>query len=327
MIVTSSWVASRSVHVLTEVDPERITELRERDEFFWIDLSAPSDEDVERLGQALDLHPVALEDTREFGQRPKIDPYGDHLLLVFFTGRTTDDPAWPAEPLEVHVYLAGGFMATIRREECQVLDAMHERLGEAETDDEEILVYNVLDALTDAFYPVIDALEASVDALEGEVLARPRREHLSRGYRLKQCAQEFHRLVSAQRDGFRSAPDTILRLEGLTRGSHPYLRDVGDHLVQIAGEFHRQIEDLTALTQTYFNANSDRLNAVATRLTIGGTLFVVYTVVTGFFGQNFGWLEDHIGGAGAFFGFGVGGLLLPTVILLTLFWVKRRDWF
>ena len=49
-----------------------------------------------------------------------------------------------------------------------------------------------------------------------------------------------------------------------------------------------------ALTQTYFNANSDRLNAVATRLTIGGTLFVLYTVVTGFFGQNFGWLVDNI---------------------------------
>ena len=87
------------------------------------------------------------------------------------------------------------------------------------------------------------------------------------------------------------------------------------------------MDDLTALTQTYFNANSDRLNAVATRLTIGGTLFVIYTVVTGFFGQNFGWLVDNIDSKYDFLLYGVGALVVPTVVLLTLFWVKRDDWF
>jgi magnesium transporter len=82
-----------------------------------------------------------------------------------------------------------------------------------------------------------------------------------------------------------------------------------------------------ALTATYFNANSDRLNAVATRLTIGGTLFVTYTVVTGFFGQNFGWLVRHIDSRNAFLGLGVGALVVPTLILLVLFYVKRDDWF
>ena len=91
MIVTSAPVPCRAVHVLTQVDGDRIAELRERDEFFWIDLSNPSDAEIEQLGEALDLHPVALEDTREFGQRPKLDPYGHHVLLVFYTARTTGD--------------------------------------------------------------------------------------------------------------------------------------------------------------------------------------------------------------------------------------------
>ncbi len=141
---------------------------------------------------------------------------------------------------------------------------------------------------------MIEATEASIDALEGEVLSHPRREHLRRGYRLKQCVHQLHRLVAAQRDQFQAAPTKIIELEGLTKGTRPYLRDVGDHLFQITGEFQRQIDDLTALTQTYFNANSDRLNAVATRLTIGGTIFLICTLVTGFFGQNFGWLVDNI---------------------------------
>jgi magnesium transporter len=315
------------MQILTEVDEERIAELRARDEFFWVDLVVPTEEDVERLGRALGLHPVALEDTLEFGQRPKLDLYGDHLLLVFFTGRPTGDPAWPGEPLEVHLYVSGSFVATVRRDACLALDALHHKLADEATHDEQVLVYRVLDGLTDAFYPVIDAVETQIDALEGVVLQRPRREHLTRSYRLKQCVRELHRMVSAQRDQYQSAPDAILRLEGLATGSHPYLRDVGDHLVQIAGEFQRQTEDLMALTQTYFNANSDRLNAVATRLTIGGTVFLICTMVTGFFGQNFGWLVDRIDSRGAFLTFGVGSIVVPMVMLLVLFWVKRRDWF
>jgi magnesium transporter len=315
------------VHVLTEVEPERIAQLRGRDEFFWIDLIAPSDDLLGRLGEALELHPVALEDTREFGQRPKIDPYGEHVLLVFYSARVTGDPRWPAEPLELHLYLSGGYMVTVRRDHCTAVDDLRADLESASTREEELIVYRLLDTLTDAFYPAIDAVESSVDALEAEVLSRPRREHLSRTYRLKQCVHGLQRLVSAQRDQFQHAREAILGLEGLTKGSRPYMRDVGDHLFQIAGEFQRQSEDLLALTQTYFNANSDRLNAVATRLTIGGTIFIVYTVVTGFFGQNFGWLVGNIDTLRDFLIFGVGALLVPTVILLTLFWVKRRDWF
>jgi magnesium transporter len=315
------------MHVLTEVDPAEIARLRDHDEFFWIDLSSPSDEDVERLGEALGLHPVALEDTREFGQRPKLDPYGNHLLLVFYTAIATGDPGWPADPLEVHVYLSGSYMVTVRRDACQIVDDLQRALREQEVHDEEMIVYRLLDTLTDAYYPVIEAVEESVDELEREVLRRPHREHLARSYRLKQCVHQLHRLVSTQRDQFQTAREAILGLEGLTKGSRPYLRDIGDHLFQVSGEFQRQGEDLMALTQTYFNANSDRLTRVATRLTIGGTLFVLYTVVTGFFGQNFGWLVDSIDTRRDFLVYGVGALVVPTVILLTLFWVKRDDWF
>ncbi len=159
------------------------------------------------------------------------------------------------------------------------------------------------------------------------MLGRPRREHLNRIYRLKQDVHNLHRIVSAQKEQFQRGTDSILGLAGLAKGSRAYLRDVGDHLVQVAGELHRQTEDLMALTATYFNANSDRLNAVATRITVLGTLFVLWTLVTGFFGQNFGWLVRNINSIHAFLFLGVGGFVVPTVILLTLFWFKRHDWF
>jgi magnesium transporter len=315
------------VQVLTTVDEARIRELRARDEFFWIDLESPPDEALTTLGTLLHLHPVALEDTREFRQRPKLDAYEDHVLLVFFTARTTGDAAWPAVPLEVHVYVSGGFVATVRRDRCTVLDQLHDALVPEGTTEEEFIVYRILDTLTDAYYPVIDALEAQIDELEAEVLSRARREHLTRIYRLKQDVHNLQRIVAGEKEQYQRGTDSILGLPGLTKGSRAYLRDVADHLTQVAGELQRQTEDLMALTGTYFNANSDRLNAVATRIAVAGTLFVVWTLVTGFFGQNFGWLVDHVKSAHAFFILGVGGFVVPTVILLTLFWIKRHDWF
>jgi magnesium transporter len=317
------------MEVMERVDRDRLAELRERDEFFWLDLTEPSPEDIKAMGEVLHLHPVAIEDTIEFGQRPKLDSYGEHVLFVFYTvrkGRNSGEGIF--EPVELHIYVSGSFVITVRRAECTQLDALHGELDAADPKVEDYIVYRVFDVLTDAFYPIIEVLEERIDALEGQVLlGRPQQEHLADIYRLKQKIQELARRVVPQRDRFLSGSEVILNLPGLARGAKEYLRDVGDHLAQIAGELHRQQEDLSALTATYFNANQNRLNAVATRLTIGGTLFIVWTLVTGFFGQNFGWLVRHIDSRHAFFVYGVGSLVVPTVIIGTLFWVKRKDWF
>jgi magnesium transporter len=306
--------------VLTAVDPDRIASDLKAGHKFWLDLVDAPDEDVDRLGELLGLHPIAIEDTREFGQRPKIDVYSDHVLLVFFTARLDDSGS--VAPIEVHVYVANDFLITARRGRCDILDDLRERVEEIH----EHPVYEILDTLTDAFYPVIEGLEEQLDALEAQVLARPRREQLTAIYRLLQEVRMIGRTASVQRDQFEAASDDVGRLVDL-KDTGEYLRDIGDHLAQIAGELHRQSDDLSALTSTYFNANADRLNAVATRLTVVGTLFVLWTLVTGFFGQNFGWLVKNVNTRSDFLIFGVGSLVIPTVILLTVFWVKRRDWF
>ena len=315
------------MEVLTEVDRDRISTELERGQFFWLDLHGPDQEQLDRVGDLLSLHPMAMEDTREFGQRPKVDVYQNHVLVVFYTARVNGSDTDVAEPIEVHLYVSGDFIVTVRRMDCDLLDRLHEAMLPEKTEVEDYLVYRIFDTLTDAWYPVITAIETQVDALEAEVFTRTSRDQLSRIYRLRQEVREHHRLLSGQRDHFAPAADAIRNLAGLSRGSKEYLRDVGDHLAQITGEFHRQLEDLMSLAQTYFNANADRLNSTATRLTVVGTLFVVWTLITGFFGQNFPFLVNHIGGRAHFLIFGVGGLVIPTVIAGTLFWFKRHDWF
>jgi magnesium transporter len=311
--------------VLTDLDPERIASQRARDEYFWIDLVDPPAAELERAGELLRLHPVALEDSREWKQRPKVDTYRDHLLLVFYSARRS--PEGNVSPIEVHLYVSGDFVLTVRRNECTVLDRLHDQLSNEPIEDEGYLVYRILDTLTDAWFPVIDGLEGRVDELEDDVLLRARREQLPVIYRLRQDVRELSRLGSTQRDHFPEAAEAIRSLEGLNQGTQAWFRDVGDHLAQIAAELSRQNEDLVALTDTYFNANADRLNAVATRLTVVGTLFVVATIVTSFFGQNFGWLVDHIDSERSFLIWGVGGLAVPLAVAGAILWIKRRDLF
>ena len=245
------------MEVLTSVDREKLAELRRQDHFFWLDLVDPSPEDLDALARCSNSIPLALEDTREWNQRPKLDRYENHVLLVFYSARTcTYDEDRDFAPLEVHIYISGSFIVTARHHPCRELDVLHDELMPEKTDIEEYLVYRILDGLTDAFYPVIEAIERRVDAIEHEVLERPRQRHLEVIYRLKQEVHDLLRRVTPQRDLFHTTgAETIGALPGLSHGSHEYLRDVADHLAQVVGELTRQNEDLQALTATYFNSN------------------------------------------------------------------------
>jgi magnesium transporter len=79
------------MQVLTTVDADRIRALRERDEYFWLDLARPAPEALEEVGRLLHIHPLALEDSREFSQRPKLYRYPDAVLFVYWSGRIVDD--------------------------------------------------------------------------------------------------------------------------------------------------------------------------------------------------------------------------------------------
>jgi magnesium transporter len=314
------------MQTLSEADPDRLAELRGAGEFFWLDLRDPTAAQLEVLGTHLGLHPLALEDTKEWQQRAKVEPYEDHVFMVFYTvAAAADGPA--TRSMEVHLYISGDYIVTARRGECAEMDLLRGRLGPApEADSEDYLVYRILDGLTDAYFPLIDATEKRIDALEGDVLSRPRRDQLERIYRIKQEVHAFERRVIAQRDYFPAAVEAIMALPALSRGTRTYLRDVSDHLVQVAGELRRQSTDLGSLTDTFFNANANKLNESTSRLSVLATFFVVATLITGFFGQNFGWLVRAIDSRTDFLVFGVGGLVLPLGLLSLYFWRRRDDW-
>jgi len=314
------------MHVLDRIDEQAIEALTARDEFFWLDLVDPSDEQLAQLGERFGWHPLALEDMQHHGQRPKLDRYGDQMLIVFYGARATAALS-DEEPqlVEVHMMVSGSWVATVRRRHCDELDALHRRIAADPSHDEELVVYKICDTLTDTFFPVLEQIDDAIDELEDAIVLRPTDEQLQRVFRLKRKLVVLRRVITPQRDLAARTIGDIDDLPGLTHGSRDYFRDVYDHLIRVSDLIDSYRDLLTSTMDVYLSTVSNRLNQVMKQLTLVATVFLPITALTGFFGQNFGWLVREIRGPVPFFVLGVGGALLSCVLLYA--WFRRQRFF
>jgi magnesium transporter len=310
------------VRILTAIDREEIKALRQTDEFFWLELHDPPDAEVEELGRLFELHPMALKDLSRFGQRPKIDDYGDWVLLVFYGAQLEEDGR--PKLVEVQLVVSGGYIVSIHRDPFPELDTLRDEFAQRPPPNESFVVYRVLDVLTDTFFPVLASMDDWIDTLENEVIAQPTDEQLQRLFRLKRDLVTMRKIVTPARDIFARAGDDIIHLPGLEPGTRDYFRDVYDHLIRISDLIDSYRDLLTGAMDVYLSTVSNRLNVVMKQLTIIATIFLPLTFVTGFFGQNFAYLVRGIDSATAFWVYGMGGLVLAVVGLML--WFKRSGY-
>jgi magnesium transporter len=142
---------------------------------------------------------------------------------------------------------------------------------------------------------------------------------------MKRLLVGMRKAVTPQRDTFASLMGRIAQLPGLDDEDERYFRDVYDHLIRISDLIDSYRDLLTGAMDVYLSTVSNRLNSVMKQLTVIATIFLPLTFITGFFGQNFGWMVDQIGGVPAFLALGIGTEIAIVAALLTSF--KRRGWF
>lgn len=282
------------------IELEQLEELRSRGTFFWLDLDEPTPEDIQAIGQALGWHALAVEDTQEFCQRPKVDTYGNHLLLVYYGARLEHHLP---EPVEVHMHISSDCVVTVHRHPCPRFAEMRKRLEQRPPDDEHRVIHHVIDALTDSVLDVLEVVAGIVDSHEARVYGHPRARDRDEMAMLRQALGRLRRVMAVQRQVFDRTVEQVAALRGLDETLTPYYRDVADHLARAIDEIEVAREALLGTLATY-------TNEVQERLTIVATIFLPLTMITGFFGMNFNWMINHIGSAGTFFGLGVGGMLL-----------------
>ena len=286
----------------------------------WVELSSPSDEDVARAGELFGLHPLAVEDTQKFGQRPKLDDYPGSVLLVFHGARGGDE-GLPVS-CEVHLYITAQAVLTVRRQDIPGLDDACRRVREREVTTTEEAVYRVLHALADSFTAPLRAVEDELDRLEDQALDDPQPQMRQRLLGIKHSLLMLRQVIEPQRDVLASQRDVIESLPGFTDDdAHDYLRDIHDHLARTSQEVEAARELVANALDLYLSTVSNRLNEVMKRLTVVATIFLPLTFLTGFFGMNFGWLVGNIKSAAAFWLLGVGSTLTAA---LSMFLLSRR---
>jgi magnesium transporter len=310
------------VRVFDKIDRDAIAGLLKRDEYFWLDLTAPSADDFTALKDLFGFHPLALEDARKQGQRPKLDDFGSHMFLVFYGAEEREEGQFTM--LEVHAFLSGGFIVTIHRDPCQELVDARERLTRQPPRSEQFVIYRVIDGLTDTFFPVLDHLDQRIERLDTEIFESASEQHLRDIGDLRRLLVDLRRIVTPQRDLLAQRMDDILEIPGLEVDSRNYFRDVYDHLIRISDQIDAYRDLLAGSRDAYLSVVSNRLNQITKQLTVMATIFLPLSFVVGFFGQNFKWLIVNIQSPGAFFVLGIGSLVISVIALLV--WFRRNDY-
>jgi magnesium transporter len=290
--------------------------------FFWLDLDQPSEADFGILREVFGFHPLAIEDSEQFDQRAKLDEYDDFVFVVVYGAAPDEDRL-----VEVHCFYSERFLVTIHRDDCPAFAEIRRRYQQRERPIERpsLLLYRVIDGLVDSFFPVLAAFDDRIDELEDAIFATADEKQLQEIFAMKRLLVGMRKGVSPQRDTFARLMGGIAELPGLDESDERYFRDVYDHLIRISDLLDSYRDLLTGAMDVYLSTVSNRLNTVMKQLTIIATVFLPLSWLTGFFGQNFGFMVEHIGRWQSFVGLGVGSELLVFVALL--FFFKRRGWF
>ncbi|HEV8244246.1 MAG TPA: magnesium transporter CorA family protein [Polyangiaceae bacterium] len=289
--------------------------------FRWLDLCEASDDELAAVGRAFGFHATALDDCQRFDQRPKLEPYDDHLFVVIHRLICSSDPP-EARGAELHAFIGERYLVTVHEEKLGELDQIFERtLHEPETlrRGPDFWYYLLADRIVSSTYEELELIAQAVEDTEEHVLRGAQNNVIDRVFALKRQLAVARRLVSPERELFASlakwgAP--IIREKSVF-----YYRSVHDELVRAVESIESHRELLSNALDAHFSAVSQRTNEIMKHLTLLSSIFLPLTFVTGFFGMNF----EHLPfGSDALMWSGIGAcILLPSAML---FWFKTNRW-
>ena len=262
----------------------------------WLNIDGLGDAQVfARLGERLGLHPLALEDVLNVPQRPKVERFDKHIFVVVRTIRLIGSPGAVEAVVhdeQVSLFFSHDWVVTIQERSDgdsfgPVRDALEQGRGRARDLGADYLAYLLIDAVVDAYFPVLDALAERMHALEEEALAsRPWGPHtLLALTRLRHDLVNLRRAVWPMREEVASLQrDESGLVSADTRVS---LRDVYDHAIQALEIVESLRETAVSVMELYISSQNQRLNEVMKVLTVIATLFIPLTFMASIYGMNF----------------------------------------
>jgi len=267
--------------------PARLRDFVGRHPVTWVNVDGLGDVSmIEGLGKVLDLHPLALEDAVNLYQRPKAEEYPSNLFIILRMASGGGE----VHTEQLALFIGEGFVATFQGDHPgDSLDPVRKRLragaGRIRSEGPDYLLYCLLDAVIDNYFPVIDELGEGIEELEDELIRAPVQRAAERIQSVKQNLLVLRRAIVPLRDVVNSlARDEIPFIRHETR---IYLRDCYDHTVQLMDAANTYRELAGGLMELHLSSVSNRMNEVMKFLTLVSTIFIPLTFIVGVYGMNF----------------------------------------
>lgn len=255
----------------------------------WIDVEGVADtEALARMGELFKLHKLALEDTNHLCQRPKLDFYDGTVFVALWM--LHDGDAIVREQLSI--FAGPGFVLTFQEGSVagDCLGSIRARLRDSAASRErrggaDYLLYAILDATVDSYFPILEDRGERLDTIEAEVFRRPKPTQLHELHRIRHDLQLLRRAIWPLRGVF----------EPLVGGHHvlvspetrPYFRDANDHVLRLLDLIESDRELTASLMDVYLSSLSLRMNEVMKVLAVISTIFMPLSFIAGVYGMNF----------------------------------------
>ncbi len=311
----------------TEATTENVLAALAGKQFFWLDLDDDASDGTvkELLSVHFGFHPLAVAAAEKFKQRPRFDDYDDFVFLVARGADPTDNGQ-----AEVHCFWNDSYVVTVHHAGCPSVHAVRERIAQHKLSatgaaPQIVIVYLIMNALVDGFFPVLNDFDERIDSLEDDILKAPTEAQLGQLFDMKRALMNMRKVIAPQRDMMASINAGVSDVPGMTDQAVHYFRDLYDHLIRLADLVDSYRDLLSSVMDTHLSTVSNRLNVVMKQLAIIATVFLPLSFLTGFFGQNFNYLVTHlISPAWTFWVIGIGTEVVAVVLLYMLF--KKRGW-
>ena len=290
----------------------------------WINIDGLGDLTVLRiLGERFNLHPLALEDVLDTGQRPKVEQYDDYLFIV--AKMLYFDSAKEIRGEQVSMFLGKTFLITLQEEpDRDVFEPVRARIrggkGRIRKAGSDYLAYALLDAIIDHYYPVLESIGAEIDTIEDELIENPLKRPVGSLHEHKRTLTQIRRTVWPLRD----VVNLLLHEEGglIRKETKIYLRDCYDHTVQLMDVVESYRDVLSGLTELHISSIGLRTNEIMRVLTVITVMFIPLTFIAGVYGMNF----THMPELSNPYGYAGCLLLMLVVAIGEITYFKKRHW-
>lgn len=307
---------------LADITTEQISDYVERpDCFVWVALRDASDEELREMQIEFGLHELAVEDSHHGHQRPKVEEYGDTLFVVMHMVELHDTELSVGE---VDVFVGKNFVLTVRSRSSQHFLGVRER---CENEPELLklgsgfVLYALMDAVVDRYFPIIDALETELETIEEQIFNKAAaRLNIERLYALK-------RKVTILKHAVTPLMEAVGKLQGsrvplVCARSQDYFRDVYDHLVRINTSLDTVRDTIATAIQVTLSTVTIEQSEINKRLAAWAAIFAVATAFAGVWGMNFKNMPELQWE----YGYPLALMLMATVCSSLYFHFRRAGW-